>query len=295
MPLSTTDREKLLKRATVSAVGVALILIVAKFYAWLSTGSVSLQATLMDSILDVAASAINYLAIRHSLKPADHEHRFGHGKIEALAGLGQSLFIMVSAIFIFKSAFERFFSPHPLSAPGIGIGVMIFSIFLTFALLRYQKYVVAKTKSTAIGAEAVHYQSDILINLSVLLSLALSGPLGLLWIDALMGAGIALFILVCIIKISRTSLDILMDHELPDDIRRTIKKTVLSHPKVHGLHDLRTRSTGSKHFFQLHLELDDQITLHQAHEISFEVETLIKKHYPNAEIIIHQDVKRDQH
>ena len=295
MPLSSTHRETLLKRATIGAVSVALTLILAKLFAWAYSGSVAIQATLLDSTLDAVASLINYFAIRHSLKPADQEHRFGHGKIEALAGLGQSLFIMVSGIFIFRSAVHHLLEPHPLEHSPIAIAVMILSILLTFALVRYQRYVVSKTKSTAVSADAVHYQSDLFINLSVLVSLIVSGPLGFVWVDAVIGAGIAIYVIICIIKIIRSSLDILMDRELPPNIRRTIKQAVLSHPDVHGLHDLRTRSTGSNYFFQLHLELDEALTLHQAHDIAFEVEKRIKVHYPHADIIIHQDVRRDQH
>ena len=292
--LSALQRATLMRRATVAAVCVAVILILAKTYAWGIGGSVSMQATLMDSVLDVAASLINFFAVRHSLKPADREHRYGHGKIEALAGLGQSLFIMVSGLFILKSAVDRILHPQPLLHTGTGLGVVFLAILMTYLLVRYQKYVTEKTGSTAIAADATHYQSDLFINLSVFLSLLLSGMFHFLWVDAVMGSGIAVYVLLCSYKITRTSLDILMDRELPKEVRRTIKQAVLAHPDVHGLHDLRTRSTGSHYFFQLHLELDQNLTLDQAHHIAFEVEARIKKHYPEADIIIHQDVRRDQ-
>ncbi|MBN9565639.1 MAG: cation diffusion facilitator family transporter [Alphaproteobacteria bacterium] len=292
MVLKLDDQKKLLHRATVSAVAVAIVLILIKLYAWHMSGSVALQATLADSVLDALASLINYFAVKHSLKPADHDHRFGHGKIEALAGLGQSMVISISALFIFKEAIERFFKPQPIYHMGISIWVLVISIIATLCLVRYQKYVVSKTNSTAVAADATHYQGDLLINLSVLASLLCFHWINIPFLDPLIGSGIACYIVWSAFQVFRASLDILMDKELSDSIRNSIKVLVLSHPDVKGLHDLRTRSTGIKLFFQLHLELDETIFLVEAHRIALEVETIIKKEYPSSEIIIHQDIIR---
>ena len=292
MVLNLDDHKKLLYRATVGAVAVAIALILIKFYAWHKSGSVALQATLTDSVLDALASLINYFAIKHSLKPADHDHRFGHGKIEALAGLGQSLVISISALFIFHEAVERFLKPQALYHLDISIWVLAISIVATLSLVRYQKYVVSKTNSTAVAADATHYQGDLLINLSVLGSLLCSHWFNMSFIDPVIGSGIACYILWSAFQICRVSLDILMDKELCDEIRDSITSIVHSHPEVKGLHDLRTRSTGITSFFQLHLELEGAISLMEAHRIAHEVESLIKKEYPSSEVIIHQDIIR---
>lgn len=272
---------------------MAVVLIIVKLYAWRVTGSISLQAALMDSVLDAFASVINLFAVRHSLKPADREHRFGHGKIEALAGLGQAFFIVISGFFILIEAFKSFGASRPMAGLSASVGIIVFSILVTMALVRYQKFVVAQTGSTAIAADAVHYQSDMIINVSVLFSLALSGWLHMAWVDPLIGSGIAFYIMWTAFKVLKASLDILMDRELPDDVRAKIKQIVCAHPEVNGLHDLRTRSTGVQTFFQLHLELDPALSLSQAHRISLEVEELIRQEFPAAEAIIHQDIHPD--
>ncbi len=292
MMLNLDDHKKLLHRATVGAVAVAISLILIKLYAWQKSGSVALQATLADSVLDALASLINYFAVKHSLKPADHDHRFGHGKIEALAGLGQSVVISISALFIFKEAIGRFFNPQPIYHLDISIWVLAISILATIVLVRYQKYVVSKTHSTAVAADATHYQGDLLINLSVLSSLLCFHWFQVSYVDPIIGSGIACYIIWSAFQIFRASLDILMDKELCDEIRNSIMSIVHSHPEVKGLHDLRTRSTGIQSFFQLHLELEGEISLAEAHRIAHEVESLIKKEYPSSEVIIHQDIIR---
>jgi ferrous-iron efflux pump FieF len=292
MVLNLDDHKKLLHRATVGAVAVAVTLILIKLYAWHKSGSVALQATLADSVLDALASLINYFAVKHSLKPADHDHRFGHGKIEALAGLGQSVVISISALFIFKEAIERFFKPQPIYHLDISIWVLAISIIATLGLVRYQKYVVSKTNSTAVAADATHYQGDLLINLSVLASLLCFHWFQLSFIDPIIGFSIACYIIWSALQIFQASLDILMDKELSDEIRHSMMFIVRSHPEVKGLHDLRTRSTGITSFFQLHLELEATISLIEAHRIAHEVENLIKKEYPSSEVIIHQDIIR---
>lgn len=287
-PTTPQETARLMKLATYASISVALILIVAKLAAWGMSGSVSLLATLVDSTLDALASLINLLAVRHALSPADKEHRFGHGKAEALAGLGQSAFITGSAVFLLLESSRRLLSPEPFQSYAIGMWVMVFSIALTLVLLSFQRHVIAKTNSTAIKADALHYRTDVLVNASVILALWLSVE-GWAGFDALFAGGIALYILWSVREIISQALDHLMDKELPDEDRADIKQIVNAHSVVRGMHDLRSRRSGTATFIQLHLELDDELTLLQAHRISDEVELSIQKSYPNAEIIIHID------
>lgn len=279
---------RLMRLATYASISVALILIVGKLIAWGLSDSISLLATLIDSVLDALASLINLIAVRHALTPADKEHRFGHGKAEALAGLSQSMFIAGSAGFLLLEAGRRIVDPVSVQYAGISIAVMVFSIAATLLLVLFQNYVIRKTQSTAIRADALHYKSDLVINASVILALWLSMR-GLPQFDAPIGMLIAVYILYSAWEIIRVSYDQLMDRELPDQERSKIKQIVLKHPKAKGLHDLRTRSSGTVTFIQLHLELDDDLSLLQAHNISDEVEESLLLEYPGAEIIIHID------
>lgn len=280
---------RLMRWATYASVATAATLIVVKLVAWGMTGSVALLSTLIDSILDAAASVLNLLAVRHALQPADREHRFGHGKAEPLAGLGQAAFIAGSAIFLVIEAAGRLHSPVAVERGEVGIAVMVFSIVVTFLLVRFQKYVVTHTESVAITADSLHYTGDVLINGSVIVSLLLAMTLGWQLADPLFAIAIAGYLIFSAWKIVRKSLGLLMDRELPDADRRRIKAICADHPQVRDMHDLRTRSAGPAAFIQLHLEMDPQLTLKDAHAIADEVEAAILDAYPNAEVIIHQD------
>ena len=282
------ETARLMKLATYASISVAVVLIIAKLGAWGMSGSVSLLATLIDSTLDALASLINLIAVRHALSPADEEHRFGHGKAEALAGLGQAAFIAGSSGFLLLESSRRILNPEPLQSFTIGIWVMVFSIVLTMALLTFQRHVIAKTNSTAIKADALHYRTDVLVNASVILALWLSIQ-GWAGFDALFAIGIAFYILWSAWGIVVHAFDHLMDRELPDDDREKITNIAIAHEDVRGLHDLRSRRSGTATFIQLHLELDDDLRLLEAHRISDEVEFSIQKSFPSAEIIIHID------
>lgn len=288
--LATDPKEsaKLLRLATYASISVALILIVAKLIAWGLSDSVSLLATLIDSVLDALASLINLIAVRHALTPADKEHRFGHGKAEALAGLSQSMFIAGSAGFLLFEAGRRLVSPIAVQSVGISMLVMVFSIVATLILVDFQHHVIRKTNSTAIRADALHYRTDLLVNGSVILALWLSVQ-GWAGFDALFACAIALYILHSAWEIIRHSYDHLMDRELPDEQRQEIERLVLQHKRALGLHDLRSRHSGTKTFIQLHLELDDDLSLLEAHRISDEVEASLLATFPGSEIIIHID------
>jgi len=282
------ETAKLLRLATYASISVALILIVAKLIAWGLSDSVSLLATLIDSVLDALASLINLIAVRHALTPADKEHRFGHGKAEALAGLSQSMFIAGSAGFLLLEAGRRLISPIAVESVGISMLVMVFSIVATLLLLSFQAHVIRKTNSTAIRADALHYRTDLLVNASVILALWLSVK-GWAGFDALFACAIAIYILYSAWEIITVSYDHLMDRELPDEQREEIERLVLQHKSARGLHDLRSRHSGTVTFIQLHLELDDDLSLMEAHKISDEVELCLLEAFPGSEIIIHID------
>jgi ferrous-iron efflux pump FieF len=284
----TTRNPRLLRLATNASVATAAILIAAKLVAWVMTGSVSVLASLVDSMMDVAASLINLFAVRYSLMPADHEHRFGHGKAESLAGLAQTTFISGSAVFLILQSVDRLLHPRPLEDVGIGVGVMVFAILATLALLILQRHVIRVTGSTAIKADALHYTTDVLTNVSIIIALLLSG-FGWQGVDALFALGIAAYILYSAWHIGHEAFQLLMDRELPDDQRQRIREAAHSHGQVRGIHDLRTRRSGHDIFIQMHLELDDELSLFDAHGIADEVEARIREIHPEADILIHTD------
>ena len=281
--------DRLRRLATYASVAVAALLISVKFAAWLETGSVALLSSLVDSLLDATASMVNLIAVRHAMSPADREHRFGHGKAEPLAVLGQSAFITGSAMLLFAEAVRRLIWPLPVDNPPAGIVVMIFSIVVTIGLVLYQRHVVRHTGSIAISADELHYRSDVVLNLGVIAALVLSSALDFPILDPLFGAAIGVWIVYSAVRLARLSLFQLMDHELPDDEREKIREIAQSHPDVVAAHDLRTRVAGPTSFIQIHVEMNGSMSLLRAHEISDEVEAKLRAAYPNAEVIIHQD------
>jgi len=287
---AASDRAaRLMRLATYASVASASLLIVVKLGAWIYTDSISLLSTLLDSVLDVAASIINLLAVRHALTPADREHRFGHGKAEPLAALGQAAFISGSAIFLVFEASQRLYAPRPVAHVEAGIAVMVFAIVVTFVLTRFQAYVVRQTGSIAIKADSLHYLGDLLVNGAVILALLAVSQLGWVHADPIFGLGIAAYILYNAWIIARGALDMLMDRELPEADRQRIKELALGHAEVRDLHDLRTRTSGRQTFIQLHLEMDGRMPLKDAHEVADAVEAELLREFPDAEVIIHQD------
>jgi ferrous-iron efflux pump FieF len=278
-----------MRLATYASVSVASVLVVTKFGAWIMTDSVSLLSTLIDSVLDVAASVLNLIAVHHALQPADSEHRFGHGKAEALAGLGQAAFISGSAAFLLIEAGQRILNPKTIDNSEIGIAVMIVAIALTVLLVVFQRYVVRKTGSIAIGADSLHYQTDVLVNAGVIVSLLLVSRLGWTLADPLIAIAIAGYIVLGVWKIAYGAINVLMDRELPDEDRQRIRAIVMEHPEVHDLHDLRTRSSGTQVFIQLDVEMDGELKLRDAHTIAVQVMIKLAAAYPNAEIFVHED------
>lgn len=285
---TSAEHKRLLRLATRASLAVASILVVSKALAWWLSGSVSLLAGLTDSALDAVASFLNLLAVHYALRPADDDHRFGHGKAEALAGIAQALFIGGSAVLIALQALERLRNPQPLGDTAIGIGVMLLSLVLTVALLALQRKVIRATGSTAVRADSLHYRSDLLLNGSILLALLLA-RLGWPQLDALFGLGIALYILWSALQIARESTAILMDKELPVDVSEDMANRVLAIDGVLGVHDLRTRVSGNQWFVQLHIELPGQLPLHHAHGLCVQASEVIRDQYPKADVMVHAD------
>ena len=289
-PQIDPERARLLmRRATNLAVAAAALMIVGKLGAWLATDSVSILSSLADSVMDVLASLINLFAVRQALQPPDREHRFGHGKAEPLAGLGQALFISASAIFLIVEAVGRILEPEPIARAPVGIGVMVFAIIVTTALVTYQRRVVRLTGSTAIRADALHYASDILMNIGVIAALALAMTVGWGLADPIIALVIAAVIIHAAVRVARSAIQQLMDREFPEQDRERIRQIVLEHPDVRNCHDLRTRRSGIDSFIQVHVEMDSSLTLLRAHEISDDVEARIRKVFPHAEVLIHAD------
>ncbi len=289
MKCSELSHTFLLKSATIAAVSVAALLIVGKTYAYRLTGSLSIEASLLDSLLDGFVSIINFFAVRQALTPADDDHRFGHGKVEALAGLFQSLFIAGSSIWLLKEVVFRITSPETVIYNAAAVGVMVAATVLTLILVLWQRYVIKRTNSIAIAADSLHYQTDIATNIGVLISFFLSAFFSIPAIDCIVAVLIAIYIFKTSYEIGRCSFDILMDRELPDTIADQIKALAWQHPSVRGVHDLRTRSSGQHTFIQMHLDLDANLTLHDSHEISEDIEQKVIAMFPDADIIIHQD------
>jgi ferrous-iron efflux pump FieF len=283
------DVPRLMRAATVVSMSVALILIGAKAAAWLATESVSMLSSLVDSSLDFLASLVTFLAVRQALTPADADHRFGHGKAEALAGLTQAGFIAASGGGLLLTVGDRLLHPHEVQHEAVGVAVSLLAVVLTLGLVIFQNYVVRRTGSIAIGADRAHYKTDLVSNIAVGAALFLSARFDQPLIDAGMAGLVALFLLHGAWQVGRGALDVLMDRELPDADRLRIVDIAKHHPEVQDIHDLRTRSSGLTRFIQLHIELDPQLSLTRAHEIGDQVEADIQAAFPDAEIILHVD------
>jgi ferrous-iron efflux pump FieF len=284
---------RLMRWASIASMSVAAILIVAKTVAWLLTDSVSMLSSLIDSALDLVSSLITFAAIRLALSPADEDHRFGHGKAEALAGVAQAGFIAASAGGLLLTVIDRFLHPKPVQEEYVGALVSALAIVLTFGLMLFQGHVVRRTGSLAVSADRAHYTTDLVTNIAVGVGIWLSSRLGQPMIDLAVAVGVALYLAVGAWSIGRHSIDVLMDRELPAGERQKILEIVRRHPGVRNVHDLRTRSSGLHQFIQLHLVLHPNMSLGRAHVISDSVETSIREAFPQAEVIVHIDPYND--
>jgi ferrous-iron efflux pump FieF len=279
--------------ASMASMAVATVLIAAKTAAWLITDSVSMLSSLIDSALDLVSSLITFIAIRQALVPADEDHRFGHGKAEALAGVAQAGFIAASAGGLLLTVIDRFLHPRQVQEELVGALVSALAVVLTLALMLFQNHVVRRTGSLAVSADRAHYTTDFINNIAVGVGIYLSSRLSAPMIDLAVALGVAVYLVVSAWSIARTSIDVLMDRELPTEDRQKILDIVRRHPGVRNVHDLRTRSSGLHHFIQLHLVLHPTMSLGRAHVISDSVETAIQDAFPQAEVIVHIDPWND--
>jgi ferrous-iron efflux pump FieF len=286
---SIAKQASLQRFASYASLCVASILVATKVWAWSQTQSVSILSSLVDSLLDVMASGITVAAVYYSLRPADSEHRFGHGKSEGLAALLQSFIVSLSAFYVWYEAVQRLSAPLPVTNPTSGISVMLLSVTLTLILLSIQRYVVKQTGSLAIAADSMHYRADLAVNLSVILAVVVASWADLPWFDPAVGFAIAAYILWSTVEIAGSAADVLLDRELPESERERIHEIAMANPNVYGFHDLRTRSGGSMYFIQFHLEMNKDTTLLAAHRIMDSVEDDIRAVFPRCEIIIHTD------
>ena len=283
-----SSRARLLKLATYSSVCVAILLIVIKAVVWFMSGSVSILASLVDSLMDAGASVLNLLAVRLALQPADHEHRFGHGKAEGIAALFQAAFIMGSALFLMLNAIDRIRHPSELHITPVVFAVMLASLLIIIALVAFQQWILKQVHSSAVAADRLHYLTDILSNIAVLIALGVS-LYGWHQTDAIIGIGLALWIGWSAIGIGREALNMLMDKALPDTDLAAINSAVLQTKGVLGMHDLRTRLSGETRIIQCHIEVQDNLPLLQAHDIAVAAEHNIADLFEDSEIIIHLD------
>lgn len=291
------ERGNLTQRAAIASVSMAVMLLILKFWAAIETGSVAMLGSLADSGLDILASLVTLYAVRLAAQPADPNHRYGHGKAEALAALFQTGIIVASAIAIAWRGFSKLGQSTAPEHPELGIGVSLIAMAATFALITYQRYVVRKTGSVAIRADHVHYSSDLLLNASVIAALVLDSMLGVHGADPVFGVGIALWLIWHAREIAKHALGELMDREWPPEKRARFLEIAASHPELRGIHDIRTRTSGARDFVQLHVWVDPEMSLAAVHRIMDEVEGKLMKEFPGAEVMIHPepDGHRDGH
>lgn len=283
---------KLMRLASYLSVATALFLIVFKFISYLQTHSLAILSSLMDSCLDLGASFVSLIAIYQALMPADKNHRFGHGKAEALGGLAQGLIISLSAVFLISETIHHILHPQQLERLDVGLGVMIISIGATFLLISFQRFVVRKTNSIAVHADRVHYTGDILMNVGVIVSMLLSYLFGFKWADSLFAGIVSIYLLYTASRVIISSISVLMDKELPASVRRKIKQIALADERVLAVRDLRTRNAGIHSFVQFNVELARNLTLEETHAICDEIEKKVKELIPESETLIHPEPQK---
>lgn len=288
--LAPAEARRVTGLATSASVAVAVVLVVTKAIVWYLSGSVALLASLADSALDLTASLTVLFAVRYAAEPADAEHRFGHGKAEAFAGVMQAIFVAASAALLFREGIQHVLEPVEIQASGWALAVMVLSIVLTIGLVIIQTRAVEQTGSIAVEGDRAHYYSDLGANLAVMAGIAGSVFLGWLWLDAAVALGVAVWLGITAWGVARGALDQLMDRELPDEERERIRQLALGEdPRIIDLHQLRTRASGPLVHIQFHLGLPADLSLREAHEIEVECERRLMAVYPAADIMIHAD------
>jgi cation diffusion facilitator family transporter len=279
----------LTRRITTLSVLMSSVLTLVKLLAWLGGGSVALLASLADSALDVVAASATFVAIRVAISPPDQEHRFGHGKAEAFASLLQAGLVFASAALITREAVVRLIWPEPVKAEGWGLAVMGLSLVLTLALITLQSRVLARASSVAVSGDREHYAADLASNAAALIGIAASALLREPRWDAAAGLFVALWLIRGAIKVLRDAADHLLDHELGEPERKAIVEAVLADRRIRNVHELRTRASGPRIHIQMHVDLDPDQTLDEAHQIVEAAEQRVLTAFPAADLLIHPD------
>lgn len=287
--LNKAQSDRLKKIATIASISLATSLCLIKTFGAFYTGSLAVLSSMVDSLTDIFASSITAVAVRFSSLPESYYYRYGYGKAESLSALIQSAFVAGSGIFIMYDGIYRLFYPRPIEATGVGLGIMVFSLIATLCLIIFQHYVTRVTRSQAISADSAHYMVDVITNFSIIISLIVVSTFQLDWFDSATALAVSAYLLYNAYKIAADAVKLLMDAELGDEIRDNIRKLVMECPFSQGMHDLRTRDLGGRYMFEFHLELDGDLSLAAAHEMTELVEDNLGDAYPNAVIIIHQD------
>ena len=285
----SSDRALLTRSAAFASIAVALMLVGLKAWASWRTGSTAMLGSLADSTLDLVASGVTLFGVWFASKPADHNHRFGHGKAEAVAAMVQVMLITVSAAGIALRAGEHMLGGQEVEAAGEGIAVSTIAILATFGLLAWQRYVIARTRSVAIRADFAHYQSDLLLNLAVIMALVLDDVLGLRGADPVFGLLIAAWLVRSAWRAGSEAIEHLMDAEWPEEKRRRLIEVVANHSELSRLHDLRTRTSGDVDIAQFHIEIDPDMSVREAHDVLEGVESDLEAAFPGLELFIHID------
>ena len=287
--VSSAQHASLTTRAAALSTGVALLLIALKAWAWIASSSVAMLASLADSTLDFVASLITYYAVRYAAAPPDNEHRFGHGKAEAFAGLMQSGLVALSGVLIVMEAIPRFFSYAPVGQGMASLAVMVVSVVLTAALISAQTQAIRRTGSVATRADRLHYAGDLISNLVVMAGIGAAAWFDWTWADAAAALVVAAWLAWGAVRVAREAADHLLDRELPDEARARIRALAESDPELGRVHDLRTRTSGPYVHIQFHVDLAPTLTLDAAHKIIVAAENRIRAEFPTADIIIHPD------
>ncbi|MEH6722215.1 MAG: cation diffusion facilitator family transporter [Qipengyuania sp.] len=285
-----SDRSaRLARSAAMASITVALVLVALKSWASWRTGSTAMLGSLADSALDLIASLATLTGVWIASMPADEDHRFGHGKAEALAAIFQIMLITLSAFGIAARAVTQLAGGGETAAAAEGIGVSLVAIVLTFALLGWQSYVMRRMRSLAIQTDHLHYKSDLLLNLAVILALVLDQYAGIGMADPLFGLAIAVWLGWGAWRGASEAVDDLMDREWPEDRRLAFVEAAARHPELSNLHDLRTRTSGNRDFVQFHVDLPPRMTIEEAHAITDRVEDDLLRQFPGTELLIHID------
>lgn len=287
--MDPAESQRINTLATMLSVSVASILVIAKLWGWWASGSIALLASFFDSLLDLAASVTAFLAVRYAARPADNEHRFGHGKAEAFSSLLQAVLVAASAIFLFVEGTRRLIDPQPVEAGGWALAVMALSLLLTLGLIRMQTLVIRRTGSIAVTGDRAHYTADLLSNLAVMGGIALAVFAGFDWADPVLALFVGFLLAKSAFELGRDSVNQLLDRELPDATRAHIEALLTDDPRVLGIHELRTRAAGPLIHIQVHMDLEPYQSLKDAHEVVVDAENRVLAHYPAADLLIHSD------